>query len=367
MFEKLKISTSTIVGICNCTFDIDLIFSKIEIVGNITKVKCNNKEKTKELERECKTFYNQITIHFDNNMNIKLFNNGKFQISGVKDMDDSFSKLRLFLNHIETIYGDCEIEPVKYRCVYIYKNKIITPHLDGYRCENLIKGEKILINNKICEPFQLLEGDILIEKTHTNKEKILYNCFGKKLGFVRYNMTRKNKNLCIKNCVYTKREESVFDIFKSERYPIKIGELQIFLDGEYKHIQLENKVKLYFKCCSDKPTITEHKIANTNYNIKLKMQKNSFFDRMSFCSFLKEQNIIFVFEQSKYPGVKFQLLNTKITIFRTGSILFSKGDESIDIQSVISELERLLHDGRFIKLKTEISNEENNITIWDLM
>jgi TATA-box binding protein (TBP) (component of TFIID and TFIIIB) len=366
MFEKLKTSTSTIVGICNCTFDIDLIFQKIEVEGNIVKVKCNNKEKTKELQRVCKTFYNQITIHFDNNMNIKLFNNGKFQISGVKDMEDSLAKLELFLSHIETIYGDCEIEPVKYNSVYTYKNKILTPHLDGYRCENLIKGEKILINNKICEPFDLVDGDVLIEKTHTNKVKTLYNCFGKKIGIVSYNMLRKNKNLCIKNAVYTKTTQNTFDILKSEKYRVKIGELELVLE-DYQHIELASNIKLYFRCCSQKPDITQYKIANTNYNIKLKIQKNCYFDRVLFCSYLKEMNINYVFEQSKYPGVKFQLSNTKITIFRTGSILFSKGDESVDIQDVLTQLEKLFEGKNFIKTKMEITNEENDITIWDLM
>jgi TATA-box binding protein (TBP) (component of TFIID and TFIIIB) len=367
MFEQLKTSTSTIVGVCDCIFDIDLIFSKIDVKDDITKIKCNNKEKTKDRESICKTFYNQITIHFDNNMNIKLFNNGKFQISGVKDEKKSLDTLQKFLYHIENIYGHEYVQVTKYNNAYIYKNRVIKPHEDGYICDNLVKNEKILIENKICEPFTLVDYDVLIQKTHTDKEKLLYNCFGENIGFVRYNMIRKNKNLCIKNALYIKKTDKLFEILKSQKYKEKIGDLEIVLKDEVNVAPITGDVKLYFRCCSKKPIIKSYSVANTNYNIKLKMDKDDFFDRNMFCDFLTENKIAYLFEPSKYPGVKLTLLYTKITIFRTGSILFSKGDPDVDMQNVINELENMFKKRQFIKTKQKISNEENNLTIWDLM
>lgn len=366
MFGTLKVSTSTIIGVCDCSFDIDLIFSKLEVKDDITKIKCNDKEKTKDSESACKTFYNQITIHFDDNVNLKLFNNGKFQISGIKDAEKSFKRIKILLEHISTIKGDSIVMPVYYKGVYVHKNKIITPHEDGYICDNMIKNQNIIINNNVCSLFEILDKNILIQKNHENKEKLLFDCFGRNIGKVVYNMIRKNKNLCIKNAVYTKKDENTYEIFKSDKYKTKIGEIEIVLFNEYYDIKIDTPVKLYFRCCSQFPTIKEHSIANTNFNIKMNIGKNDFFDRDTFCSVLESKNIKFLYEPSKYPGVKFSILDTKITIFRTGSILFSKKNENVDIQDVLKQLEELFPVD-IIKKKHEIVNKENNITIWDLL
>ncbi len=365
MFEELKVSTTTLVGVCESTFDIGVIFNEIKIEGDITKLKCNNKEKTKDKEVVCKTFYNQITIHFKDNVNIKLFNNGKFQISGVKDREISCKKLQDILDYIQDIKGSTLINPVKYKGVYIFKNKIIKPYKDGYICDNLIKNDKVLIENNVCEEFDLMK-DFLIQKNHQDKQKKLYDCFGRNIGKVIYHMVRKNKNLCIKNAVYIKREELRYDIIKSSKYNLKTGELEIVL-YEQEPCEIDSQVKLYFSCCSQTPTIKEIKEANTNYNIKLKLEKEEFFDREDFCTLLEEKDINFIYDPSKYPGVKLSLLETKITIFRTGSILFSKKNEDVKIEDVLQELKILFQERNFIKKKEKIENKETNISIWDLL
>lgn len=366
MFEELKVSTTTIVGACDCTFDIDTVFNKINIEGDITKVKCNNKEKTKDKESVCKTFYNQITIHFDDNVNIKLFNNGKFQISGVKDKEASIKKLNYILDYISDIKGDISISPDKYKGVYVYKNKILKPYKDGYICDNLVKNDKILIDNNVCEMFDLVDN-ILIQKTHDDKQKKLYDCFGRNVGKVAYHMIRKNKNLCIKNVVYSKISDIKYDILKSEKYSFKIGELDIILYDKVEKISIDDNVKLYFSCCSQKPQIKEIKTANTNYNIKVKLDKEEFIDRQAFCSLLEEKNINYIYDPSKYPGVKVTLLDTKITVFRTGSVLFSKRNEEVDILDVVNMLKSFLEEGGLIKKKEKIDNQEMDVSIWDLL
>lgn len=367
MFEKLKVSTATLVGTCDCTFDIDVIFNELKIENDIIRLKCNNKEKTKDRESVCKTFYNQITIHFDDNVNIKLFNNGKFQISGVKDKSVSIKKLKNILEYISDIKGNISINPVKYKGVYMYKNKIIKPYEDGYVCDNLIKNDKVLIENSVCEEFTLVRDYFVIQKNHENKQKKLYDCFGRNVGKVVYHMIRKNKNLCIKNAVYTKVGDFIYDIYKSTKYPLKLGQLEVILyEGVDENIEIEKAVKLYFSCCSKKPIIKEIKEANTNYNIKLKLDKEEFFDREEFCSLLEERHINFIYDPSKYPGVKLSLFETKITIFRTGSILFSKKNEEINIEDVLSELKNIFEQRNLIKKKEKIVNKQTDISIWDL-
>lgn len=366
MFEDLKVSTTTIVGNCDCLFDIDTVFNKINIEGDIIKLKCNDKEKTKDKEITCKTFYNQITIHFGDNVNIKLFNNGKFQISGVKNKEIAIEKLNYILTYISDIKGNILIEPIKYKGVFVYKNKIIKPYEDGYVCENLIKNNKILIDNTACEPFDLIDG-LLIQKTHENKQKKLYDCFGRNIGKVIYHMIRKNKNLCIKNSIYKKIDDTKYDILKSEKYPLKIGELEVIIFNPLENISVDSQVKLYFSCCSKKPFITEIKEANTNYNIKIKLDKEEFIDREALCSLLEEKNIKFIYVPSKYPGVKLTLLDTKITVFRTGSILFSKKNQEVNIHDVLNMLKEFLQEEKILKRKEKIDNQQTDISIWDLL
>jgi hypothetical protein len=79
------------------------------------------------------------------------------------------------------------------------------------------------------------------------------------------------------------------------------------------------------------------------------------------------KNIKYLYEPSKYPGVKFSLLDTKITIFRTGSILFSKKHEQYVIEDILSVLKDMFLEQNFIKSKQTIQNEDTTITIWDLI
>lgn len=366
MLGRLRKSTSTVVGECDCIFDIDMIFSKLEIKGGITKIKCNDKEKTKEKEVACKTFYNQITIHFEDNVNIKLFNNGKFHICGVKNDKITQKRLEYILDMIDPIRGEIYINPVFFKGVFVYKNRILKPHLDGFVCDNLIKNEKVLIDNGICEIFSLHDKKFLIQRTHENKQKKLYDCFGRYVGKVEYKMIRKSKNLCIKNALYVKKEEFLYDILKSEKYKNKIGELIVEIHKNYSDIDMKDMIKLYYSCCSKKPNIIKKNTINTNYNARMDIKANHYFDRDGLCKLLQTKGINFLYEPSKYPGVKFTILDTKITIFRTGSVLFSKKNEDTTTESIIKELQCLLKE-EFIKERKEINNEKNDISIWDLI
>lgn len=204
MLKKLKVSTAVIVGSCSCEFDIDAIYNGLDITDEITSIKCNNKQKLKSKEINCKTFYNQISISIKNKANVKIFANGKFQISGVKSLDSAKENIDFLFNMIKDIKGKITTKPEFYKGLYVYKNKIISKNDKGdYIYSNVIKNGKIIINNNLVEPFDEVKNTY-IQCTHKDKMKILYDGNCKEVGHVEYIMTRKNKNLCIKGCTYEK-------------------------------------------------------------------------------------------------------------------------------------------------------------------
>lgn len=328
-YEPLITTTSILVGETGCEIDIDSVFTSITPDEDIVKIKCNNKEKTKTIQNECKTFYNQISIIFFDNMNLKIFNNGKLQVSGVKDRVLAETRVKNFLNRISTINGDSEIDVVVNNGLFCYKNKILKPFKDGYICHSLIKDDKIFINSYIYKVFPTIPGTFIQEK-HIDKKKNIINCNGESIGNVEYQMIRKNKNLCIKNCTYEINDEKT-ECAIVNAYSQKIGVLKISIDSEKIYNPINQKVKLYFKCCSSTPELKNFKAANVNSNTKIKLCKGEYIDRNMLFLFLQKNNVFCLYEPSKYPGVKFNLNNSKITIFRTGSVLFSsKTDIKID-------------------------------------
>lgn len=361
ILKDLVISTAVIVGECSCEFDIDAIYSHLEITNDVLKLKCNNKEKTKTREIDCKTFYNQISISLKCKANIKLFNNGKFQISGVKNVDKAKEKMEYIFGLIENISGTEEIKPAYYKGLAIYKNRIITKTQNGYICSNMIKNEKIIINSAVCDVFDQCE-DTYIQNNHEDKVKKLYNSNCEEIGRVEYVMIRKNKNLCLKGSTYMKKTEGEYVI--TSRYGTDIGIMKIHIHGAIIKSPQVEKITITYNACSQAPKIVDIKIANVNSNTKFIMGECEFLDRDLICDHLRANNINFVYDPCRYAGIKFTYNNAKITIFRTGSILFSSKD--IDTET-FKYIRNMFTTNNFIRQnKEDVQKNTDELTIWDI-
>jgi TATA-box binding protein (TBP) (component of TFIID and TFIIIB) len=377
------ISTGIVIGNCNgCLFDIDFIFSNLKIEdeevkgkgkGNgatICKLKCNNKEKTKTKELECKTFYNQITIFFTDRVCIKLFNNGKFHASGVQSISQARSKIDYIFDKIKNIEGIVKVKSSSYDNIPLYKDRILKPYRDGYILNNnMIKnypdGGKIIINCNEYVKFDLVEN-IYIQFRHKNMKKNLCDIYSNNIGFVEYKMIRKNKNLCIKDCTYIKNDndDNGYDIIN--KYGNKIGFLDVHINGKIYENNVPEDIDLYYKCCSVNPVIETINLANINSNIKFLMGSGLSLDREKICKYLYENDIDFIYDSSKYPGIKFTKDKVKVTIFRTGSILFSSPGVISD--EFFSFIKNIFEENDFIKKKVDIKNIiiDKDISIWDI-
>ena len=99
--------------------------------GSIITLKHNNEirgvnltNKKKKLHRKCSHFRNALTIVIvlkdekigEKRLNLKLSNNGKFQITGSKNMEHSIKAIKIFWNYIQKLQKTGKV-------IYTFKNK----------------------------------------------------------------------------------------------------------------------------------------------------------------------------------------------------------------------------------------------------
>lgn len=94
IMENLRVSVITSIAELNTPIDLELVFKNIEISEKITYIEKGELRKgTSYKKKRCSknnkknnVFFNQATIHFFLNkiINVKIFNNGKIQMTGLK-------------------------------------------------------------------------------------------------------------------------------------------------------------------------------------------------------------------------------------------------------------------------------------------
>ena len=106
--DNLRISTMTAISSINSDINLDNLYKNIQINNDIPFIEhgaygykgesIKNKRKSRNPEKK-KTFFNQVTIHVncDKNVNVKLFNNGKIQMTGLKYEDHGSNVLQKLL------------------------------------------------------------------------------------------------------------------------------------------------------------------------------------------------------------------------------------------------------------------------------
>lgn len=361
----IKKTSAMIDGSISSNFNLHIIYNHLNVNDEIVYLTYNNKKKFENREEICKTFNNQISIKLLNGINIKIFNTGAFSISGAGNvehaLDNAKDSLNKVLNKIKAISFIREIAPKKDDIFYtFYDNRVITYSTikDVYISKYPFNNNKIIIDGEHYEHFDILPS-LYVQIKHKNKQKKLYNNMAKEVGYIEYITNRKTKSLCIKNCIYQKIDDFNYKIIN--KYNNQIGTLKITLLDSSDLVILPENIKLLAEACDKSSYIQEMKFSNCNYNFQLKLKTEEFIDRNLVCDFLTKKSIKYTYDPCSYPGVKFTIFNTKITIFRTGSILFSsKNDIYKDVYPFILSIFK----ENMICSIIEDSNEE--LTIWDI-
>lgn len=145
--EGLRISVITATAKLSKSIHLENLYKCLEINDKIHYVeyKCENKgysvksTKKKRKKREKKSFYNQVTIHvFDDKIvNLKIFNNGKLQMTGLKSIESGKQTIETFIREISDknreVYEGEDIEYSDYKIAMINSDFDIKYKVDRER------------------------------------------------------------------------------------------------------------------------------------------------------------------------------------------------------------------------------------------
>lgn len=347
-------------------FNLDVLYNYLEITDEITLIKYNGMKKTKSGEEESSTFNNQITVKIDG-VNIKIFKSKTFSLSGAGNVDTALEKAKKTLEKLLDILNKIKItKKVKlgnYGNFYtFYGDKIISKKDDKYVFLNTLRKGKAIIDGSSYVEFDLIPGCYIQEK-HKEKKKKLCNNLTEEIGYVEYIMKRKSASLCIKDCLYILKEPNEYEITNTYGNVLGVMKIFIFENKVATPVILPEYVDLELVASDSQTSISTLKFSNCNYNMKFECES---IDRNKICSYLEEQKIQYTYNPSSYPGIKFKIGEVKVTIFRTGSVLFSS-KEDIKKEAYPFVIKIFEEDLQLqLPQEEDCSDIDSSLTIWDI-
>jgi TATA-box binding protein (TBP) (component of TFIID and TFIIIB) len=139
--ENLRISTMTAISSLNTDIDLTNLFNNIKMDENISFIEHGSlgfkgesnkmKRKTRKPEKK-KTFFNQVTLHVncDKNVNVKLFNNGKIQMTGLKYLDHGSKVLEKLIPIIKSLDSTNELKIFNHSDISVQPMNIVLINSD---------------------------------------------------------------------------------------------------------------------------------------------------------------------------------------------------------------------------------------------
>lgn len=363
--ESLVKSSSMVRGTLSSSFDLELLFEYIKIDREVISISFDKKIKTKEGIAPFKTFKSGVCVKMNTGESIKIFSTGSYSISGAGNIDNALTNgetaLKKLLEKIKQIDYSIKIHPEEYNGLYTYKkNRIID---SSCKMKGLLKKDCIILGKATLVSCEF-DSRLYCEKVHKDKKKKLYNNMLDLVGEIEYKMLRKSKSLCLKGSEYEKKDDTSFYIRKGQNL-IGMVHLNLIENSNLSSVTLPETLEMEVQVCDPETKINNVSFSNNNCNSRVKLRKNSYLDRNAICEHLNTLGIQYTYDPCSYPGIKFKIENTKVTVFRTGSVLFSsKDDVSIKVFPFIKQL----FETDFTKTDSldDIEEDDEEISIWDL-
>ena len=112
--KNLRISTMTQIAEISSKINLNNLYKYLEPTDTIrylsfgselSKGEITKKIKKPRKDKEKKFFYNQITIHifFEKIVNVKIFNNGRIQMTGLKSSEQGKEVIKIFLEEVNKL------------------------------------------------------------------------------------------------------------------------------------------------------------------------------------------------------------------------------------------------------------------------
>lgn len=187
---NMSISTISVTGKINCKMVLENIDKYINLSDDgILSVKYNGKIRPKQLKsrkkKEVRCFENQLTmevrVHGDKKINVKIFKNGSFQMTGCKSIKDCNTVLNRLICKLKNTYAiiDPETDQIVDKCF-----------MEDISSEGIkVNGFKIdMINSNFRVPYsvnrEVLYNILLEQKINCRYEPCIHACVNIKYPIV---------------------------------------------------------------------------------------------------------------------------------------------------------------------------------------
>lgn len=420
-FHKSDINISTAVCIVdtNHTFDISKIYSILDIDSTIKGIKYGTEYRGDIIHKKA-CLYNQASINmylksFDKYINLKLFSNGKVQLSGVKCLEHCQKCITVLLEKLKPLHGQHIINVITINNV-IYDKNLYDTHQNVKKRFASIKlyntlGDKIgerngsniiLTLSKSVSVIDYIRNDyFFIDAKNTKitdkiaRKNVYHKHTGILVGYILYTFPCKIKNIEYTKYIIQQDNENTYNIMYENFYKDKILLCveTIFIDS-VKLVPFKNDCISKKYICSDmvKDRI-DYLFTNINANFRIypfvNINRNLFNNVL-----IQKLNVNSCFTpETKYPAIKVKIYFDKnlevipfdkinsdkdfmysnsISIFENGQILTfgSMSLEQIDkvaeiIVSFFNDAQQFDEIVKKEPIKIEI--KDPNLDIWDFL
>jgi len=163
--KNVKVATMSSTGRINCLIDIVAIWNNIDANKELVTVKYNKQIKSidpkvlkKKTKKSSKNFYNCIIlvaqVEEEKTLNVKLFQNGSFQMTGAKKLEQIETALKIIFRYLKKTYN-------KQRLLYVLDEEDKRKKFD-YRTLKFSKFKIDMINTNFCLDFKIHLKELFI-------------------------------------------------------------------------------------------------------------------------------------------------------------------------------------------------------------
>lgn len=416
--SDISVSTSVCVGKVDTNFELDTIYHYSKIDSELRGIKYLSN--TKGNINNKNSFYNQLTVKvfvkkYNKEINIKIFSNGKIQITGIKNETQAKAAIQIFLDKIKNIKGVTTKEVIVQDNLYYDKKNYelytkpsdikynVSINIYGHNSQNVYKiiGERkktgIFFDNIRLQVMfdyikdKQIEGDIpdifkflYVSYKHSNLEKKIFNIRGEYTGVMRFVFFIKRKNLILFKCSFKliSNEPGMIVYHIINKNSKVIGKCEILLNEMIKPKTFEKTIDVMYSSMSNQDTLNLNlKTTNINFNFFVNFG-DTVINRSRFNEILCNKYKLHSYYNvdNKYPGINLKMKlgdinnttdSTNITylIFQNGKILVSGATQKNQFHCIKKFIVDIITKEytNIVNKKVDVDITDKNITIWDIL
>ncbi len=157
---KYRISTMTMITSFNCNINLEVVSRYFKLDNKITSMVYGDKPvKSSSIKKNNRPFFNQATIIVKlnplKNINIKIFSNGKIQMTGVKRKEDGEAALQLIIEKLKLTNGLIPVDKLlDSQLIKLYLGVTNIDFLNDTHYEVDKNGKNVLLRDKILEEIK---------------------------------------------------------------------------------------------------------------------------------------------------------------------------------------------------------------------